>query len=203
MKALIAASRRPDFPAEIVLVVSDHHQAAGLESARETGIEAEAIDFRNFSGKMAFEAALDARLRSSDVRLVCLAGFMRVLSAAFVERWEGRILNIHPSLLPDLRGLRTHERALTEGRLEHGCTVHYVSAELDAGPMIAQARVPVLPGDTPETLAARVLVEEHRIYPEALEAVARSLQATAAEGAGWRLPRSTDVDSGSASSLRY
>jgi phosphoribosylglycinamide formyltransferase-1 len=175
MKALIAASRRPDFPAEIVLVVSDQHQAAGLKSARETGIEAETIEFSNFSGKMAFEAALDARLRSSDVRVVCLAGFMRVLSATFVERWQGRILNIHPSLLPDLRGLRTHERALAEGRLEHGCTVHYVSAEVDAGPVIAQARVPVLPGDSPETLAARVLVEEHRIYPRALEAVARSL----------------------------
>ena len=111
-----------------------------------------------------------------EFELVCLAGFMRILSAGFVERWERRILNIHPSLLPDLRGLNTHERALAEGRAEHGCTVHYVSAELDAGPTIAMASVPVLPGDDPESLAARVLVEEHRIYPEALEAVARTVR---------------------------
>jgi phosphoribosylglycinamide formyltransferase 1 len=176
MKALAAAARRPDFPAEIALVLSDRPQAPGLEAALEAGLAAEAVDFRSFSGEPAFEAAIDARLRAAGVELICLAGFMRILSASFVERWEGRILNIHPSLLPDLRGLHTHERALAEGRAEHGCTVHYVSAELDAGPIIAKARVPVLPGDDPETLAARVLVEEHRIYPVALEAVARALR---------------------------
>ncbi len=176
MKALVAAARRPDFPADIALVLSDKPQARGLEAAREAGVAAEAVDFRRFSGKPAFEAELDLRLREAGVELVCLAGFMRILSASFVERWEGRILNIHPSLLPDLRGLNTHERALAEGRAEHGCTVHYVSAGLDAGPTIAMARVPVLPGDDPESLAARVLVEEHRIYPEALEAVARTLR---------------------------
>ncbi|HYB52971.1 MAG TPA: phosphoribosylglycinamide formyltransferase [Thermoanaerobaculia bacterium] len=176
MKALVAATRRPDFPAEIALVLSDKPQAPGLEAAREAGVAAEAVDFRRFSGKPAFEAELDLRLRAARVELVCLAGFMRILTASFVERWEGRILNIHPSLLPDLRGLKTHERALAERRAEHGCTVHYVSAELDAGPTIAMARVPVLPGDDPESLAARVLVEEHRIYPEALEAVARTLR---------------------------
>ncbi len=147
MKALIAAARQPDFAAEIALVLSDKPEAAGLATAREAGVTAEAIDFRSFSGKPAFEAALDARLRAAGVELICLAGFMRILSADFVERWEGRILNIHPSLLPDLRGLHTHERALAEGRAEHGCTVHFVSAELDAGPIVAQARVPVLPGD--------------------------------------------------------
>jgi phosphoribosylglycinamide formyltransferase-1 len=176
MKALVAAARRPDFPAEISLVLSDKPQAPGLEAARDAGVAAEAVDFRRFSGKPAFEAELDLRLRAAGVELVCLAGFMRILSAGFVERWERRILNIHPSLLPDLRGLNTHERALAEGRAEHGCTVHYVSAELDAGPTIAMASVPVLPGDDPESLAARVLVEEHRIYPEALEAVARTVR---------------------------
>ena len=176
MKALVGAARRPDFPAEIALVLSDRPEAGGLAAAHEAGVAAEAVDFRRFSGKPAFEAALDARLRAAGVELICLAGFMRILSASFVERWEGRILNIHPSLLPDLRGLNTHDRALAEGRAEHGCTVHYVSAELDAGPTIAMARVPVLPGDDPDSLAARVLVEEHRIYPAALEAVARTLR---------------------------
>ena len=177
MKALVAAARRPDFPAEIALVLSDRQQAAGLEAAREAGIAAEAMDFRLFQDKPAFEAALDARVRAAGVELVCLAGFMRILSADFVERWVGRILNVHPSLLPDLRGLGTHERALAERRVEHGCTVHHVSAELDAGPPVAQARVPILPGDDAETLAARVLAEEHRIYPEALKAVASALRA--------------------------
>jgi phosphoribosylglycinamide formyltransferase 1 len=177
MKALIAAARRPDFPAEIALVLSDRSQAAGLEAAREAGVVAEAVDFRHFSGKPDFEAQLDRRLRAAEVELICLAGFMRILSAGFVERWAGRLLNIHPSLLPDLRGLHTHERALAERRTVHGCTVHYVSAELDAGPIIAVARVPVLPGDDAEGLAARVLVEEHRIYPQALEQVARAHRA--------------------------
>ncbi len=177
MKALITAARRSDFPAEIALVLSDRPRTAGLEAAREAGVAAEAIHFRLFPGKPAFEAALDARLRAAGVELVCLAGFMRILSADFVERWVGRILNIHPSLLPDLRGLHTHERALAERRAEHGCTVHHVSAELDAGPIVAQARVPVLPGDNAESLAARVLAEEHRLYPEALKAVASALRA--------------------------
>jgi len=180
MMALIAAARRPSYPAGIVLVLSDRPEAAGLSAAREAGVAAEAIDFRSFHGKLAFEAALDARLRAAGVELVCLAGFMRILSADFVDRWEGRILNIHPSLLPDLRGLHTHERALAEGRAEHGCTVHHVSAELDAGPIVAQARVPVMPGDDAGRLAARVLVEEHRTYPVALAAVARSLSAARA-----------------------
>jgi phosphoribosylglycinamide formyltransferase-1 len=180
MKALIAAAQSPDFPAEIALVLSDRSQAAGLEAAREAGVLAEAVDWRRFSGKPAFEAELDRRLREAEVELICLAGFMRILSAGFVERWAGRLLNIHPSLLPDLRGLHTHERALAERRAEHGCTVHYVSAELDAGSIIAVARVPILPGDDSERLAARVLVEEHRIYPQALEQVARALRAAGA-----------------------
>jgi phosphoribosylglycinamide formyltransferase-1 len=183
MRALIAAARAPDFAAEIALVLSDRPDAAGLEVAREMGVAAEALDFRSYSGKAEFESALDRRLRATRVELICLAGFMRILSPAFVERWSGRILNIHPSLLPDLRGLKTHERALAEGRSGHGCTVHYVSADLDAGPVIVQARVPVLTGDDAETLAARVLIEEHRIYPLALDKVARQLRVAGARAA--------------------
>ena len=180
MRALIEAARGPEFSAEISLVLSDRTGALGLAAAREAGAVAKAIGYRSLSGKEEFEAALHAHLVSTGVELVCLAGFMRILSSDFVGRWQGRILNIHPSLLPDLRGLHTHERALAEARQEHGCTVHYVTAELDAGPIIAQARVPVFPGDDAEALAERVLVEEHRIYPQALDAVARALRATGA-----------------------
>jgi len=179
MSALVEAARSPDFAAEIVLVLSDSPAAPGLAMARKAGVAAEAIDYRAYPGKAAFETALEARLRAERAEIVCLAGFMRVLSPAFVERWKGRILNIHPSLLPNLRGLNTHERALAQGLDEHGCTVHFVIADLDAGPIIAQARVPVLPGDDSEALAARVLREEHRLYPAALNAVARSLSAGA------------------------
>jgi phosphoribosylglycinamide formyltransferase 1 len=181
MSALVEAARSPDFAAEIVLVLSDNPAAPGLAIARKAGVAAEAIDFRAYPGRAAFETALEARLRAERAQIVCLAGFMRLLSPAFVKRWEGRILNIHPSLLPNLRGLNTHERALGLGLVEHGCTVHFVTAELDAGPIIAQARVPVLPDDDAKALAARVLKEEHRLYPAALNAVARSLIA-AAEG---------------------
>jgi phosphoribosylglycinamide formyltransferase 1 len=177
MVALIEAARSPDFSAEIVLVLSDDLAAAGLPFAREMGVAAEAMDFRTYPGRAAFEAALQSRLLDASVEIVCLAGFMRVLSPSFVEGWRGRILNIHPSLLPNLRGLNTHERALAGGLAEHGCTVHFVTAELDAGPILAQARVPVLLGDDVSTLAARVLKEEHRIYPQALDAAARSLRA--------------------------
>jgi len=177
MSALIEAARAPSFLAEIVLVLSDEPAAAGLPIARDAGVAAEAIDYRAYPGKEAFEAALDARLLAASAEIVCLAGFMRPLSPPFVERWKGRMLNVHPSLLPNLRGLHTHRRALAQGLAEHGCTVHFVTAELDAGPIIAQARVRVLEGDDADALAARVLKEEHRIYPEALNAVARSLRA--------------------------
>jgi len=180
MSALIEAAREPEFSAEISLVVSDKPDAPGLAAALKVGVAAQAIDFRSLSGKAEFEAALHAHLVSAGVELVCLAGFMRILSPDFVQRWRGRILNIHPSLLPELRGLHTHERALAEARQEHGCTVHYVTAELDAGPIIVQARVPIFPEDDVEALVARVLVEEHGIYPKALDAVARALRATGA-----------------------
>jgi phosphoribosylglycinamide formyltransferase-1 len=178
MSALIEAARKPEFSAEITLVVSDKPDAPGLAAAREAGVATNVIDFRSVPGRVEFEAALHAHLVSACVELVCLAGFMRILSPDFVGRWQGRILNIHPSLLPDLRGLHTHERALAEARQEHGCTVHYVTAELDAGPIIAQARVPVFRGDDAEALADRVLVEEHRIYPKVLDVIARALRAT-------------------------
>jgi phosphoribosylglycinamide formyltransferase-1 len=176
MSALIEAARSPDFSAEIVLVLSDVPAAPGLALARELGVAAEGVDFRAFAGKPAFEAALETRLAAASAEIVCLAGFMRVLSPPFVERWRGRMLNIHPSLLPNLRGLNTHERALAQGLAEHGCSVHLVTAELDAGPILAQARVPILPGDDAATLATRVLNEEHRIYPRALDELARSLR---------------------------
>ena len=176
MSALIEAARSPDFSGEIVLVLSDDPAAAGLSLARNLGVAAEAIDSRAYAGKPAFEAALATRLTSASVEIVCLAGFMRVLSPSFVERWRGRMLNIHPSLLPNLRGLNTHARALAQGLSEHGCTVHLVTAEVDAGPILARARVPVLPSDDVGALAARVLEEEHRIYPRALDELARSLR---------------------------
>ena len=183
MIALIQAARSPDFSAEIVLVLSDDPAAAGLSAARDLGVAAEAIDFRAYADKTAFEAELEARLTAASVEIVCLAGFMRLLSASFVERRRGRLLNIHPSLLPNLRGLNTHKRALAQGLAEHGCTVHLVTAELDAGPILAQARVPVVPGDDEAALAARVLKEEHRIYPQALDELASSMR-TSSGGSG-------------------
>lgn len=172
MASLVAAARDPDYPAEIVLVASNRPNAAGLAHAAEVGIATAVVDHTAFAGKAAFETALDAKLRDANANIVCLAGFMRVLSADFVVRWQGRLINIHPSLLPEFPGLDTHARALAAGATRHGATVHFVTAEVDAGPIIAQAEVPVLPGDTPETLAARVLDAEHRLYPEALAKVA-------------------------------
>jgi phosphoribosylglycinamide formyltransferase-1 len=176
MLALIEASRPASFPARVSVVISDRPEAAGLKLAVNAGVEALAIDAKAAGSRAAFEAELDAALRVRGVELICLAGFMRILSADFVARWQGRALNIHPSLLPAYRGLDTHARALADGVPEHGCTVHWVTAELDAGEIVAQTRVPVLSGDTPETLAARVLAEEHRLYPAALaEATRRHL----------------------------
>ena len=175
MAALIEAARAPDFPAEIALVLSNKRDAGGLERAREAGVATGIVESRDYTDREAFEAAVLERLAAHRVDLICLAGFMRILSAPFVERWRGRLINIHPSLLPNLRGLHTHERALEAGLKEHGCTVHFVESELDAGPIIAQARVPVLPGDDAEALAARVLAEEHKLYPRALAEVAAGL----------------------------
>jgi len=172
MAALIEAAKAPDYPAEIALVVSNRPDAGALKTAADAGIETAVIDHRAFGSKADFEAAVAERIEAAGITLICLAGFMRVLSASFVERFAGRIVNIHPSLLPSYKGLDTHERALADGVRLHGCSVHIVSAELDAGPIVMQAAVPVLSDDTPQTLAARVLRSEHVIYPRALAALA-------------------------------
>jgi phosphoribosylglycinamide formyltransferase-1 len=163
-KALLEA----DLPVEFAAVISNRPDAAGLDYARERGIPAIALDHKNFSSREAFDEALIAEIDKAGADLVVLAGYMRILTKAFVERYAGRLINIHPSLLPMFPGLRTHESALKEGVKIHGCTVHFVTAELDHGPIIIQAAVPVMAGDTPDTLAARVLVLEHRIYPQAV-----------------------------------
>jgi len=172
LQALIDACAAPDFPAEIVLVLSNVPDAYGLERARKADIPTTVIRHRDYPTREAFDAAMDAELRKAGVEFVCLAGFMRLLGAEFVRAWQGRIVNIHPSLLPSFKGLNVHEQALTAGVRISGCTVHYVIPELESGPAIVQAAVPVEHGDTAETLAARVLEAEHRIYPEALRLVA-------------------------------
>jgi phosphoribosylglycinamide formyltransferase 1 len=171
MVSLIEAARMPDFPAEIALVLSNRPDAAGLERATEAGIPTCVIDHKAHPTREDFEQAMDAALAEHDIAFICLAGFMRVLTDWFVERWAGMMVNIHPSLLPLYRGTDTHRRALEDGVLIHGCTVHFVVPELDAGPIIAQAAVPVTPGDTEESLAARVIVQEHRLYPVALRMI--------------------------------
>lgn len=175
MVSLIEAARTPGYPAEIVLVISNRPEAAGLERARAAGIATLAIDHKQFATRMAFEAKLHAALLEARTDLICNAGFMRMLTGSFVDRWRDRQLNIHPSLLPSFPGLDTHQRALDEGVRVHGCTVHFVRLEMDTGPIVAQAAVPVLAGDTEATLAARVLEAEHRLYPHALRLVASGL----------------------------
>ena len=172
LRALIDACAEPDFPAEIVLVLSNNPDAAGLGFAREAGLPALAVDHRDFPDKPAFEAAMEAEIHRSGAEFVCLAGFMRLLTPDFVQRWRDRLINIHPSLLPAFKGLDTHRRALEAGMRISGCTVHFVRADMDDGPIILQAAVPVLDGDDAEALAARVLAAEHRCYPAALRLVA-------------------------------
>ena len=174
MSALIEAAKAQDFPAEIALVISNIADAGGLARAAEAGIQTRTVSHREYATREGFEAEIDRVLREADVELVCLAGFMRVLTADFIAKWQGRLLNIHPSLLPAFRGLHTHEQAIAAGASVHGCTVHHVVPELDAGPIIAQASVLVLPDDTPDSLAARVLAEEVKLYPLALAKVAKS-----------------------------
>jgi phosphoribosylglycinamide formyltransferase-1 len=173
MVALIDAAKDASYPAEIALVASNRPDAAGLATARQAGIATAVVDHRTYGkDREAFERALQAVLEDHRIDLVCLAGFMRLLTPWFVAGWHGRMLNIHPALLPAFKGLHTHERALAAGVKSHGATVHFVAAEMDSGPIILQAEVPVLAGDRPETLAARVLAVEHKIYPQALRLVA-------------------------------
>ncbi|MDR3504610.1 MAG: phosphoribosylglycinamide formyltransferase [Acidocella sp.] len=182
MEALIKAAQAPDFPAEIVLVLSNKPEAAGLEIARALGVAAEAVPAKPFGkDREAHERALDARLQQAGVEIVCLAGYMRLLTPYLVNRWAGRMLNIHPSLLPAFPGLDTHARAIEAGEQKHGCTVHLVTEGMDEGPIVAQAEVPVLPDDTEDALAARVLAQEHTIYPRALAELARKIRLPLAE----------------------
>jgi phosphoribosylglycinamide formyltransferase-1 len=172
LKSLIDACAAKDFPAEIVLVISNVESAGGLAFARDANIATKVIPHKPFPSREAFDADIDAVLREAKIELVCEAGFMRIHSAWFAKQWEGRILNIHPSLLPKFPGVRVHEQVLAAGETESGATVHFMTPELDAGPVIVQQAVPVLPGDTPDSLAARVLEAEHKLYPEGLRLVA-------------------------------
>ena len=173
MAALIAAARDPAYPAEIVCVISNRADAGGLAKARAAGVpHVVVVDHRAHAGREEFERAMQAELEAAGVELVALAGFMRLLTPWFIERWHDRLINIHPALLPSYKGLHTHARALADGVKIAGCTVHFVRPEMDVGPIIVQAAVPVLDDDTPDTLAARVLTQEHRIYPLALARVA-------------------------------
>lgn len=172
LKSLIDATAAPDYPAEIVLVLSNTAKAGGLDFARAANIPTAVIPHGDFASREGFDAAIDARLYEAGVDLLCLAGFMRILSNGFVRKWQDRMINIHPSLLPAFRGTEVHEQALAAGVRISGCTVHYVTPELDAGPIIAQAAVPVHAHDTPDTLAARVLEKEHTLYPFAVRLIA-------------------------------
>lgn len=172
MQALIAATHRPGFPAQIACVISNNPAAQGLELATAAKIPTHVVDHKHFEKREDFEKAVDAKLTEAGVQLICLAGFMRLLTHSFVERWHDRLINIHPSLLPAFPGLDTHYAALEMGVKFSGCTVHFVRTAMDHGPIIIQAAVSVLPDDTEETLAARVLEAEHRIYPQAVQMIA-------------------------------
>ena len=171
LQALIDAAADPKFPAQIVLVISNVEGVYGLERAQRAGIATSVISHKGLS-REAFDARIDDALRAAQVQFVCLAGFMRILSDGFARKWQGRVLNIHPSLLPSFKGVHVHEQALAAGVKFSGCTVHFVVPELDSGPIVEQAVVPVLPSDTADTLAVRVLEQEHRIYPLALKLLA-------------------------------
>lgn len=172
MAALVRAAAQPDFPAEIALVLSNRADAAGLDFARAQGIATAVLSHKDYADRLAFDAALDARLNAEGIEIVCLAGFMRLLTPWLVDQWRDRMINVHPSLLPSFKGLHTHERALETGVRLHGCTVHFVRAEMDAGPIILQAAVALEADDTADSLAARVLTQEHVIYPKGLELLA-------------------------------
>lgn len=175
LQALLDAARAEDFPATISLVISNKADAYGITRASNAGVPVEVLSHRDFSSREAFDEALHKLLIQHRIELVCLAGFMRLLTTEFTRKWEGRMLNIHPSLLPAFKGLNTHARVLESGIKTTGCTVHFVVPEMDAGPVVLQAEVPVMPGDTPHTLAERVHKEEHRIYPLALARLAGGL----------------------------
>lgn len=193
MAALIAAAKAADFPAQIVLVMSNIAGAGGLAVAQDNGIETLTIESKPYGkDREAFERAMHRELQARNIELVCLAGFLRLLTPWFVRQWEGRMLNIHPALLPSYRGLHTHERALADGVKIHGATVHFVVPEVDSGPIVMQGAVPVRDDDTPDTLAARVLRVEHRIYADALRLVADGQ--TRIDGAACRVAAPSQSD---------
>ncbi len=176
MRSLVEASQAANFPAQIILVLSNRPDAGGLAYAAEQGIATVCLDHKTFKTRADFDSEAQAVLERFDIELVCLAGFMRLLTPDFVNAWPGRMINIHPALLPAYKGLHTHERALADKVKEHGCTVHFVTPEMDEGEIILQRTVVVLETDTPATLAARVLQQEHLAYPEALRLVSQRLQ---------------------------
>lgn len=170
MEAILNAAERPGYPAEPVLILSNRPESQGLKTAKDRGIATSAIDHKAFGkDREAFERAMQAALTAHQVEMIALAGFMRILTPWFVRKWAGRMINIHPSLLPKFPGLQTHQRAIDAGDAEAGCSVHWVTEGVDAGNVIAQARVPIEAGDTADSLAQKVLIEEHTLYPEALE----------------------------------
>lgn len=172
MMSLVEAARDPSYPAEIILVISNRPEAPGIAWAASQGLPTKVIDHKSYPSREDFEAALHEALVASGAEIVCCAGFMRLMTAGFVEKWSGRMLNIHPSLLPAFKGLDAQAQALAAGVKIAGCTVHFVEPEMDSGPIIAQAAVPVSDDDTPDTLAARILSAEHKLYPHALRLVA-------------------------------
>jgi formyltetrahydrofolate-dependent phosphoribosylglycinamide formyltransferase len=176
MMALVEAAQEKDYPAEIIGVLSNKPKALGLERAKAKGIPTVSIDHKNYKTRLAFEKALDKALVSMDTELVCCAGFMRVLTPWFVKRWKGRLVNIHPSLLPKYKGLDTHQRAINAGDTEAGCSVHWVTEELDGGAVILQKAVKIHKDDTADSLAARILPTELTLYTEALEKIAKDLR---------------------------
>lgn len=194
MQALIEAARAPDYPAEIALVISNRPDAAGLMWANEQGLPTLALDHTRYESREHLEGQLQSLLDLAKIDLIALAGFMRLLTAGFVTHWQGRMINIHPSLLPAFKGLDTHGQALAAGVRITGCTVHFVVPEMDAGPIIGQAAVPVHAGDTADTLAARVLAAEHRLYPQMLAVVARDQVAMTDTGIKWQSTEKTNIN---------
>lgn len=174
MESLVRAAQAPDYPANIALVICNRPNASGIERAKRLGVPVIILDHKAYESREGFERAMDTALNNHNIELICNAGFMRILTPWFVRRWLGRQINIHPSLLPKHKGLHTHQRAIDAGDTHHGCTIHYVSEGMDEGEIIAQISVDILPADTADTLAARVLTQEHRLYPEVLERIAIS-----------------------------
>lgn len=176
MKALAAHISQPHVPAQLVMTISNRPDAGGIGYCQDAQIPCQIIDHKAYESRADFDAALDAALKDAEIDLICAAGFMRLLTPEFVTKWTDRILNIHPALLPKFKGLNTHARAIEAGESEHGCSVHYMRPEMDEGPVLVQKSVPVLPDDTPESLAARVLEQEHIAYPEALDMALATLK---------------------------